>query len=200
VIRDAGVLGSFRLDDLVEAAQASAEQSRLVVLIDGPSGAGKTTLAGDLVARLEECWAVPVQFVTLDDVYPGWHGLAAATAVVETTIVASEAPGYRRYDWATGSPAEWVSLDPLAPLVVEGSGALTVVSASRATLRVWIEADATTRQRNAFARDGAGYEPWWDVWAAQEREHRLAHDPVALADVLINPYQGVWWRRADEAR
>ena len=44
-----------------------------VVLIDGRSGAGKTTLARMLVER----WPIAgrVQLVALDSIYPGWDGL-----------------------------------------------------------------------------------------------------------------------------
>ena len=40
------------------------------LLIDGPSGAGKTTLA----LQIGEALGIPV--VHLDDFYPGWGGLA----------------------------------------------------------------------------------------------------------------------------
>ena len=47
-------------------------------LIDGPSGSGKTTLA----AEIEQHWnsAVKLQVVHMDDLYPGWDGLAEGAA------------------------------------------------------------------------------------------------------------------------
>lgn len=69
-----------------------------MVLVDGRSGTGKTTL-GDQLARL-----LGAQVVHLDDVYPGWDGLrAAADAVVRDVLGAPS--GYRRWDWATDGPA-----------------------------------------------------------------------------------------------
>ena len=57
---------------LVPAIRAVAA-SNPVVLIDGRSGAGKTSLARLLVAR----WPLTgrVQLVALDSLYPGWDGL-----------------------------------------------------------------------------------------------------------------------------
>lgn len=43
-----------------------------VVLIDGRSGAGKTTLANTLI-----CHHADWQLVHADDLYPGWSGLSA---------------------------------------------------------------------------------------------------------------------------
>ena len=62
---------------------------------------------------------------------------------------------------------------PGADLVVEGVGAVTEASISKAkargdvdTLRV-TAADATRKAR-ALKRD-PGYAPWWDMWAEQEK-------------------------------
>jgi hypothetical protein len=159
---------------------AAASGGRPVVLIDGRSGSGKTTLAAALVPLIPGA-----QLVALDDVYPGWEGLEAASGVLESAILRPDAPGYRRWDWASSTPADWRSLSATAPLVVEGAGALTAVTASVATLRVWVELDDAERRSRALARDGATYEPWWDAWAAQELRHLARHHPEALADVVL---------------
>ena len=91
------------VDEVVQAARGR----RLVVLLDGGSGAGKTTLARRLHRDLEARLGT-TQLVSLDDVYPGWHGLAAASDQVvaasghlitaqETRLVrAAEMPGWTR--------------------------------------------------------------------------------------------------------
>lgn len=154
---------------------------RLVVLIDGRSGSGKTTLGAALASLLG------AQLVGLDDLYPGWHGLQAASDAVSSTVLRAADPGYRRWDWEASMPSTWRALDASAPVVIEGAGSLTRTSAPLATLRVWIELDAPTRRRRALARDGAAYEPWWDVWAAQEDVHVARDDPRSLADVVLQP-------------
>jgi len=184
----------FRPDDLVDAALDSATGPRLVILIDGRSGAGKTTMAHDLVDRLGARLGQPVALVRLDDCYPGWHGLEAASRAVVETILRPVDPGYRRYDWTLGRLAEWVSLPATGPLIVEGAGCLTPASALLADLSVWVDADETTRRRLAIQRDGATFEPWWDVWADQERAHLAANHPDELADVRVDPILGLaWW-------
>ncbi|WP_254790879.1 AAA family ATPase [Curtobacterium sp. MCBA15_016] len=171
-------------DSLVEglaaaaAGVAAASGTRLVVLVDGRSGTGKTTLGDSLAERLG------AQVVHLDDVYPGWDGLQAAAEAVVTDVL-GERSGYRRWDWATSCPAEWAAVDPGQPIVVEGCGALSRDSAPLASLRVWLEADDDTRWERAIGRDGESFAREWDRWAAQEAAFIAAERPAELADVVL---------------
>jgi len=172
----------FSVDELAGLAMET-NAGRLVVLIDGRSGAGKTTLAHDLADVLTQRLGRPVQSVSLDDVYPGWHGLAAAAAAVPQ-MLALVRPGYRSYDWAQGRLTDWVSLDPTAPIIVEGSGALTRESAPMATLSVWLDGPEAVRRQAAVVRDG-NVDDWWDDWSAQEIAHIAADNSIILADVVL---------------
>ena len=169
------------LDEFAAAAVARAD-GRLVVLIDGRSGAGKTTLASSLARHLAGLLGCHVQLVSLDDCYPGWGGLAAGSAAVPEML--SPDPGYSRYDWAAGCTAEWVPLDAGAPIVIEGSGALTPASAELASLRVWLDAPEAIRRQAVEDREGST-EDWWELWADQEEAHIAANNPEGLADVSI---------------
>jgi len=165
---------------LVLARVTAADVARPVVLLDGRSGSGKTTAGRALAAA----WPGPVQLVHLDDVYPGWHGLVAASRVVEHELLDPVAPGWTTWDWDASRPGGRRTLDPAVPLVVEGAGAVTRAGAPLATVRAWLDLDAVERRRRALARDGATYEPWWDVWAAQEERHLADEDPVAHCDLV----------------
>lgn len=173
--------------ELVDVPQAVlglvADVDRPVILIDGGSGAGKTSLAAEVAAAWRRARTDALQVVSLDDVYPGWHGLAAASAAVPG-ILADAAPGYRRWNWTTSEPAEWVGVDPDRPILVEGCGALTRTSAPLASCRIWLEADEGVRKHRALDRDQGGFDPYWDLWAAQERAHWSANHPWQLADLL----------------
>ncbi|UXN24222.1 ATP-binding protein [Curtobacterium flaccumfaciens] len=160
------------------AGVATATGRRAVVLVDGRSGTGKTTL-GAQVAEL-----LGAQLVHLDDLYPGWDGLRAAADAVVTDVLGTPS-GYRRWDWAADAPADRASVDPDLPIVVEGCGALSRASAPLASLRVWLEADDAVRWDRAIGRDGAVFAREWDRWAAQEQAFIAAEDPAALADVVL---------------
>jgi uridine kinase len=166
------------LADRARSAHRTQVSGRLVVLVDGRSGTGKTTLGNALAAELG------ASLVHLDDVYPGWDGLrAAADAVVRDVLGA--ASGYRRWDWEASAPADWVSVDPAAPLVVEGCGALSHASAPAASLRVWLTADEGERRRRAIDRDGETFARQWSRWARQEDAFIADEDPESLADVVL---------------
>jgi uridine kinase len=148
-----------------------------IVLIDGRSGSGKTELATTLAG------ALGAQLLRLDDVYPGWDGLEDASCQVADIL---ETGRWQRWDWASSRLAERNTLDLGRPLIIEGSGALTLASRERATFGIWVELDAPTRKTRALARDGALYEPHWDAWAAQEQQHFVRERPDLLADVVID--------------
>lgn len=153
---------------------------RPVVLIDGGAGAGKSTLAADLVAA----WpGEPPQLVGLDELYPGWHGLAAASATVPGLIAGT---GFRRWDWTAAAPGDWRDLDPSRGLVIEGCGAITPASVALADLAVWLDLPAAERRARALARDGESFAPHWDEWAAQEAEHWRTARPAEVADLVIS--------------
>lgn len=155
---------------------------RWVALLDGGSGAGKTSVAHELARLLDPGPRV----VSLDDCYPGWDGLAAGSVMVAADILSSRS-GYRRWDWAADRPGEWVSLDPRIPLIVEGCGAITPATVRLASVSIWLEVPEPVRRERARARDGAAYAPHWERWAAQERAHWTTDRPRELADLVIEP-------------
>jgi len=163
--------------ELLDLARASA--ARPVVLVDGRSGSGKSTVARELAAGLD------AELVRLDDLYPGWDGLEAGSRHVHDHVLAASGPRWQRWDWTTDRPAEWHELDPSRPLVVEGCGALSRTNRALASFGIWVELDVETRKRRALERDGEAYAPHWDRWAAQEDAFIAREHPRDLADVIL---------------
>lgn len=149
-----------------------------MVLIDGRSGAGKTTLAHELAPLLG------AKLVSLDDLYPGWGGLEAGSAAVAETVLRERDPGWRRWDWASERPAEWHPVDPAAPIVIEGCGALSRANRALATFGIWVDVPAAERRRRALERE-PDFAPHWREWAAQERAFAAREHPRSLADVIV---------------
>ena len=147
------------------------------ILIDGRSGSGKTELAQSIV----ETWP-GAQLVRLDDIYPGWDGLAAASAAVPAILLDQR---WLAWDWETGMPGGSHALDPARPVVIEGVGALSRASRQLADAALWVELDAATRKRRALDREGA-YAAFWDRWAAQEDAFIAREQPQLLADAIID--------------
>lgn len=156
-----------------------------IVLIDGRSGAGKTTLANALGARVPYC-----SVLHLEDIYPGWDGLdAAARSLVRDVLEplrAGRAARFRRWDWEAGSPAEWSIVRPSGTVIIEGAGSLSRAAKRLASFSLWIELDAGTRKARALRRDGAAYAPYWERWAAQEAKFVAREEPRRLADRIVD--------------
>jgi uridine kinase len=177
-----------RLVSLLRAAPARAAATR-VLAIDGPSGAGKTALAAAVQNAVQNTLhAVPV--VHLDDLYPGWDGLADSVPALLDWVLRPLAEGararYRRYDWEHGRYAEWHDVPPAPLVLVEGAGSGSLPCAPYLSLLVWVTATERIRLERAMARDGETYRPHWERWARQERRHFAVHDPRARADLVLD--------------
>jgi uridine kinase len=158
------------------------------VIIDGRSGAGKTSLARLLVSRWPH--AGRVQLVALDSIYPGWDGLASGVQIAQEHVLRPHARGiigvWQRWDWENSARAEAHAVDPALPLIVEGAGALTAETARLADIRVWVNSPAASRRYRALARDGETYRPHWERWARQEETHIASDTPERWATHIVD--------------
>jgi len=164
------------------------DRARLVV-VDGPAGSGKTTLA----AQLGD--ALPAQVVHMDDLYEGWAGLRAGTGRLLAQVLAPWAEGrdgrYARYDWEAGAFAEEHDV-PRAPfLVVEGCGAGARRLADLTTLLVWVEAPDDVRLARGLARDGVDAREHWLAWMREERAVYASEGTAERADVRLDGWGAV---------
>ena len=155
-------------DDLaaqVREGPARAGTTR-VVAIDGPAGSGKSTLAARLASLLD----APV--VHMDDIYPGWDGLAAAAPLLRDWVLEPLARGrparFRRYDWSLDTYGDWVDVPAADVLVVEGCGSGSRAVAPYLSMLLWVEAPRDIRFARGIERDGEAYRPLWERWARQE--------------------------------
>ncbi|GAB2662515.1 AAA family ATPase [Prescottella soli] len=153
----------------------------ILVGIDGPAGGGKSTLADRVAAALDDA---PI--VRMDDLYPGWDGLAASVPLLVRCVLSparhGRIPRYRRYDWHRAAYAEWRAVRRHRYLIVEGAGSTCGTARGYFAVRVFVDAAPDERMRRALQRDGDMFRPHWDRWARQEaalfgpdRTRRAAH-------------------------
>jgi energy-coupling factor transporter ATP-binding protein EcfA2 len=156
-----------------------------VLAVEGRSGSGKTTLAADLAALAPDAATAAVE-----EVYPGWDGLAAAVPLVVGQLLgplaAGRPAGLRRWDWSAGAPGAWRPVGPAPLLLLEGIGSGARECVPYLSGLIWVEAPAAIRRERALARDGDTYAPHWERWAAQEAAHLRSDDPRPRADVVVD--------------
>jgi pantothenate kinase-related protein Tda10 len=175
-----------QLQQIVErvlASPARAGRTRVLV-IDGRTGAGKTTLARELAPAL----AAPI--VELEQLYPGWDGLQQGVDLLVSAVLEPLAEGQPvqvpRYDWVAGRYGEPWTLEPPDLLIVEGVGAGSRTATRFASLLVWLELAAETRRERALARDGDLFRPHWAGWTAQEEALLAREATPSRADLVLD--------------
>ena len=155
-------------------------------LIDGPSGAGKTTLANEI----ESQWNSPgkLQVVHMDDLYPGWDGLGSG-AVQALRMLQERSRGedsrWQRYDWEKQVLREWHSVDAREPLLIEGCGSSPAGAKELSQVRLWVEAPEALRKERALSRTGENFAEHWTQWDEQFAEYCFVHTPQARATLQV---------------
>lgn len=184
--RDTGAVTVCRIDHLLlPRSEAAAGGRTRVIAIDGPSGSGTSSLA----ARIADAGGgIPV--LHMDDIYPGWDGLADAPGLLVDGVLTplhDGRPGtYRRWDWDRGVWAESHRVPESEVLIVEGVGSGALACAPYVAMLIWIEAPRQVRMARGIERDGETYRPHWERWALQEAALFAADRTCERADVHID--------------
>ncbi len=155
-----------------------------IVLVDGPAGSGKTTLAATLADTLD----APV--VHGDDLYEGWDGLPRLWDILGPLVLEplarGEAARFRRWDWERGERGEWVDVAPADAVVVEGVGVAQRRARPYASLVVYVDAPREVRLARGIARDGEAMRAEWERWQEAEAPFLAAERTRDAADVVVD--------------
>jgi uridine kinase len=190
----------------ITAAPARCGTTR-VVLIDGPAGSGKTTLANRLAEALGGTASAgagtfdpdvpltpdtPVQILHGDDMYEGWSGLATLDLILLDKVLEPLARGeqgaFRMWDWVADRRSHVIPVPPRKVLIIEGVGVALPRARELAALTVWVEAPWDVRLARGQARDGNDYDVT-QKWRAFDAEEQALHERSgtrAAADVHID--------------
>ena len=158
-----------------------------IVAIDGPGGAGKTTLAQQLSDAAGGAPVVHTDDFATRDGATWWPRFLEQ--VIEPLINGAPAQ-YQRYDWVTGEPAEWHTVEQAPIVIIEGVSSARGEWASHLSFVVWVETPRNERLRRGLERDGIDARSDWDAWMAEEDVH-FANDPTReRADLVVDGTSG----------
>ena len=174
------------LDAASEALPPDGVETRIIA-IDGPGGAGKTTLAAWLGEKLAATAVIHTDdFASWDNPLNWWPVL------VEQALEPLAAGAVARYQ-----PTAWAG-EKRTPILIETGGTVLLegVTAARSAFRpylayaIWMETDRAVRLQRGIDRDGENAREQWERWMADEDDYIARERPAEHVDVVFNGDQG----------
>jgi uridine kinase len=175
--------------NLIEVLSDLCSQSpRPIITIDGPAGAGKTTLAKDLSLALST--QRKVQVLHMDDLYDGWErALGGSLTETLTRIVAAhkEEASYAiaLYNWEKSEFNPPLTLDPAEILILEGVGSGQRAIRSAATASIWMDIEPSQGLDRVLLRDGITLQDKMQKWLIAQKEHFRQESTFEESDFVL---------------
>ena len=163
-------------------------EQRPILAIDGPAGAGKTTLAEHLAAALSLKYKV--QIIHMDDLYNGWfdafdHHLTEALAAISRAHKRKEKISISRYNWRDGAYTAAEDIPQADLLIFEGVGSSQSAIRESLSAAIWLEIDREQGLERVIARDGAANSSEMNQWLLLQEEYFNREDCENSADFIL---------------
>ncbi len=162
--------------------------SKSVIAIDGPAGAGKTTLATNLALALAQ--DLRVQIIHMDDLYDGWDnalGLQLSETLVH--IVSSHKSGkavkFSKYDWAKSTFKEAGEIPEADLIILEGVGSGQGATRDELAALLWIDIDSSLGLERVISRDGDSIKAQMQIWLTEQEQHFAREGTQNAADFIL---------------
>lgn len=160
-----------------------------VCAIDGPGGAGKSTLARQMAKDLEAT-IIPMDHFLLP---PEKHRLSVTAKNYDLDRLDQEVIGALiaggpikyRLPLENGKPGSWVTVPLEKPIIIEGIYSLELKFRQVYDFSIYIDADKQTLLRRATdLKNGTG--SWLDKWLVGEETYLEALSPISAATLILD--------------
>ena len=174
---------------LIEALlDLCSSKERPIIALDGPAGAGKTTLAHEIYLAISPKMSVTV--IHMDDLYDGWDNALSADLtkvlryLTEQHMQARPAK-IRRYNWSNSSfeDSEEIALSDL--LILEGVGSGDRAIQDDLAALIWIDIDPDIGVNRVIDRDGAQVADQMRKWLGTQQKYFSQHSTREKADFIL---------------
>jgi uridine kinase len=164
------------------------QKTHPVIAIDGPAGAGKTTLAHEIFLALSPKMSVNV--IHMDDLYDGWDN-ALTNDLTQILCHLSDQHKKQlptklsRYNWATSSLDPTEVIAPSDLLILEGVGSGDKSLQEQFAALIWIDIDPEIGVQRVIERDGPGVENQMQKWLGTQQQYFSQHSTREKADFIL---------------
>lgn len=162
---------------------------RPIIAIDGPAGAGKTTLADHLAAALSLKYSVNI--IHMDDLYNGWkdafdHHLTDALTHIAKGHQAGAKTSISRFDWGKNQYAPAEELPQSELLILEGVGSSHSAIRKSLSASIWLEIERGAGLKRVLERDGLQNSAEMAQWLLLQEAHFLQQGSEGTADFILS--------------
>ena len=175
--------------DLISALLDLCKTSkRPIIAIDGPAGAGKTTLATNIHLALYPNYTSTI--IHMDDLYNGWDKALSSELTEVLTHIAKahrqrQPISLSKFNWATSefSPAE--PIDDAQLIILEGVGSGQRAVREYLSALIWIDIDESKGLSRVLERDGEGIKDQMQKWLVTQEQHFAIEKTDNAADFVL---------------
>ena len=175
--------------DLIDAlSDLCRNVTQPVIAIDGPAGAGKTTLAHNLKLALAQRYSITE--LHMDDLYDGWdNALTSHLTDVLTHIVSAHKNNQNfsisTYNWHAGTFNAVTEVEKSQLLILEGVGSGQLAIRDSLTALIWVEIEDAQGLARVLERDGNEIENQMRKWLSTQEQHFRDEGTQNAADFVL---------------
>ena len=175
--------------DLIDAlSDLCKDVSQPIIAIDGPAGAGKTTLAHDIKLALAQRYSITE--IHMDDLYDGWDNALTSplTWILEHVAKAhkdKKSFSLSTYNWLAGEFNPAAEIEKSELLILEGVGSGQMAIRDSLAALIWIDIEDSQGMARVLERDGIEIESQMKKWLSTQEQHFRDEGTQNAADFVL---------------
>jgi uridine kinase len=175
---------------LIEAlSEITQEVDQPIIAIDGPAGAGKTTLASTISLALSPRMSTTI--IHMDELYPGWENalgdeLTKTLTWLTSCHKAKKPLLYSSFNWIANEFNPPKSHASTQLLILEGVASAQLPIEESLATSIWLDLDPEIGFRRVIERDGENISLEMKKWLVTQEQHFAADRTKERCEFLLS--------------